>query len=342
MANKLIYLRVTDTCNLNCSHCFTSGSLGKKIEFDFDKTVEWISEWYNANHGHHRTVLIHGGEPFLVSIEKLKRLTDWFTDTDIEFGVVSNLTIPLTEAHYRWIQESCGGNIGTSWDYNIRFTTKKLEDRWLSNVRELMSNGFGVKVNISITKELINQPIDWFYDKLLEINASTFSLERLTNGGNAVRNPEIFVSNEIQDRWFLALYKEYLRRGRSVSIENFEILEEKVTTMQAKQSTSCRNCEQHFTTIRADGGISGCPNTAYETHANLADGYSRYLTSPKRLEVIVKEAVPENGCITCDVYDVCGGDCHKLDWDDRCAGYKHLLRHLTGRDNLIPTTTIEV
>ena len=42
MKSAMIYLKTTETCQLDCSHCFTSGSLGRKIYFDVDKTIDQI------------------------------------------------------------------------------------------------------------------------------------------------------------------------------------------------------------------------------------------------------------------------------------------------------------
>ena len=47
MKNALIYLKTTETCQLDCSHCFTSGSRGRKIYFDVDKTVDWFRRLKN-------------------------------------------------------------------------------------------------------------------------------------------------------------------------------------------------------------------------------------------------------------------------------------------------------
>ena len=42
MKNAMIYLKTTETCQLDCSHCFTSGSLGRKIYFDVDKNYRLV------------------------------------------------------------------------------------------------------------------------------------------------------------------------------------------------------------------------------------------------------------------------------------------------------------
>ena len=39
MKDLMIYLKTTETCNLNCAHCFTSGVNGRKIYFNTDKLL---------------------------------------------------------------------------------------------------------------------------------------------------------------------------------------------------------------------------------------------------------------------------------------------------------------
>ena len=35
----MVYVKTTETCNLNCDHCFTSGTRGAKIYFNPDKVL---------------------------------------------------------------------------------------------------------------------------------------------------------------------------------------------------------------------------------------------------------------------------------------------------------------
>ena len=57
----LVYVKTTETCNLNCSHCFTSGINGRKIYFDAKKTANWCNQLDTQdNHIHFE---YHGGAP---------------------------------------------------------------------------------------------------------------------------------------------------------------------------------------------------------------------------------------------------------------------------------------
>jgi len=64
-----VYVKTTETCNLNCFHCFTNGINGAKIYFDPVLTAEWCNQLYNGKTFCHFEY--HGGEPMLAKMEDL-------------------------------------------------------------------------------------------------------------------------------------------------------------------------------------------------------------------------------------------------------------------------------
>lgn len=68
-------------------------------------------------------------------------------------------------------------------------------------------------------------------------------------------------------------------------------------------------------------------------HAMLSDPVEEFLISDGRVDEIAKELTWHDNCLSCDVFDLCGGDCHRLPWQDgRCGGLKNTLRYLSGRE----------
>ncbi|MNO14046.1 hypothetical protein D3C76_36860 [compost metagenome] len=334
-AYKTIYVKTTGTCNLNCQHCFTNGKAGDKTPFDPDQVGDWVSDFMSRYPAHtHYHMEFHGGEPFLVPLEKLKRFADRFVDLpNVSLCAASNLTFKLTDDHVAFIKDYFGGFIGTSWDHWIRWSNDKQFQLWKKNLETLRDNGVGISVKVSVSKQLIAMSPDWLMDQLDSFAVTEASLERLTLDGSAVENPDIFPSNEDQDNWYLALYLRYKERNPRVRIKTLDILETKLQQNVVKVDTNCRNCEQNLVTINSDGSLSGCPNAAAKLHhARLEDGVEAFLVSDGRVEQQAKELTWGDTCITCDVFDLCGGDCHRLPWQKgRCGGLKNTLRHLSGR-----------
>jgi radical SAM protein with 4Fe4S-binding SPASM domain len=332
---KTIYVKTTGTCNLNCQHCFTNGKNGDKTHFNPEATVAWIKDFMSRYpEDTHYHIEFHGGEPFLVPLEKMKIVADAFIEQEnVSMCANSNLTFKLTAAHIDFIKHYFGGYIGTSWDHWIRWSNEKQVNLWKSNLRLLKSHDIDIGLKVSVSRPLIETTPDWFLDQMEAIAVDDVSLERLTHDGSAEVNPDIFPNNEAQDNWYLALYLRYKERNPRVKIRTLDIIEQKLKMKMVKVDTNCRNCEQNLVTMNPDGSLSGCPNAATKLHhAKLEQGVDAFLQSESRIEEIVTELTWGDTCITCDVFDLCGGDCHRLPWQKgRCGGLKNTLRFLSGR-----------
>lgn len=333
--NKTIYVKTTGTCNLNCQHCFTNGKNGDKTQFDPEKTAEWVRDFMSRYpEGTHYHMEFHGGEPFLVPLDRLTIYADQFVDNPyVSMGANSNLTFKLTDEHIAFIQKYLRGSIGTSWDNWIRWTSPRQVELWKRNLQTLKDNDIWIGLKVSVSRPLLDTTPDWFLDQMEALPIDEVSLERLTMDGSAQCNVGVFPDNEKQDNWYLALYLRYKERKGRVKIRTLDIIEEKLKNNIVKVDTNCRNCEQHLVTINSDGSLSGCPNSAAALHhAKLEAGVDAFLMSDGRLDEITRELTWSDGCLSCDVYDLCGGDCHRLPWQNgRCGGLKNTLRHLSGR-----------
>lgn len=334
MEFKTIYVKTTGTCNLNCSHCFTNGKNGDKTQFDPEKTASWIRDFmgqYDPETQYH--LELHGGEPFLVPLAKLIDFADRFQADNISMCANSNLVFKLTDDHIDFIKTYLGSRIGTSWDHWIRFGNEKQLELWKQNIRTLKEHDITVCLKVSVSKQLVATTPDWLFDQLESFGVDEVSLERLTVGGNSVWNPDIFPDNTEQDNWYLALVKRYQQSQPSFEFNTIATLIEKIKTNTVKIDTNCRNCEQHLVTINSNGTLGGCPNMAAEhRHSTIEQSATEFLYSEGRIDEITAELDFKPGCLRCDVFDLCGGDCHRLPWQDgRCGGLKNTLRYLSGR-----------
>ena len=100
----MIYVKTTETCQLNCKHCFTNGINGAKIYFNPEKTADWVKRLHEVAYRPNDTIHyeFHGGEPFLAPIS---HMTKFYEETkelwpQTSFGITSNFVLKLTDEHW--------------------------------------------------------------------------------------------------------------------------------------------------------------------------------------------------------------------------------------------------
>lgn len=344
--NIMIYLKTTETCQLDCSHCFTSGRSGKKIYFNVDKVKSFFDQLYFHNKNQSGNVAFHGGEPMLANVDDMYDVYYHVKDKlpNLWWSITTNLTYKLTDEikqFFKTVFYDTG--IGVSWDLDIRFENDIQLSLWRKNLQWLVDEGFNVTLMVSVSKKLTQYPIDKFLSFIKDLNVQHLHLERITPNGNAINNTSIIPTNIELDSWFLELWKQSVETEWFGPTSN-EFFNSILTSLVQTQHSGCRcrECEQKIFTLNADGTVGGCPNTApFITYGNITDSLSSLVNSTARGCNISNELTRANPCWNCDVYDVCNGDCHQLVWNDIhgnvvhnptesdiCPAPKSLMRYL--------------
>lgn len=334
--NWMFYLKTTETCNLNCRHCFTNGINGPKIYWDKDKVKDWIDRFIQTtNKDDTIHCEFHGGEPFLVDVEEMKAVHNYCNTLhpNMTWGATTNLVFKLKQEHKDFIKNELGNRLGTSWDPKIRFDNDKQLKLWLSNLKELLAQGTTIRLFISVTKDTIAIEPIYLLTWIKSLGVQEVSFERLTGNGSALKHPDIFPSNIEQDAWFLKMHEQSTLYDARDWFENdfLETIYSKFETGFTKGGTFCRDCEEKIFTLNADGTISGCPNSAPEFQfGHINDSIEDLINSPIRLENMACEKSRNPLCYSCEVFQHCGGDCHQLAWqDDICGAPKSLMKVLS-------------
>lgn len=340
MQELQIYLKTTETCQLNCSHCFTSGKFGRKIYFDATKTIDWFKRLKAASPDiGHVHVEYHGGEPFLAPLEDMWAVYHETKDLwpNMTFGACTNLTYKLTEERKEFMREALDYSFATSWDDGIRFDNEKQEKLWEENVRELVAEGFHLTLMVSLSKKTIQkEPIE-LLRFAADLGFKWISLERITPHGHANGNSEIFPTNREMDAWFLRMWEQSVEhKAWEWAPKNIFLnsILEKFNRGNAG-GVFCRNCEQKMFTLNADGSIGGCPNDApINNYATLDDDIFDLFFNPGRMKKIACETFRNPACYSCPVFDICNGDCQQVLWQgDVCASPKSLIWHLKSNND---------
>jgi radical SAM protein with 4Fe4S-binding SPASM domain len=336
-----IYLKTTETCQLNCQHCFTSGANGAKIYFDPVATTDFFHRLKRDTSVNAVKILFHGGEPMLAPLEDMQKVYDLnknlFPET--QWGIQTNLVYKLDDKKRAFFKEAfLADGFGTSWDYDIRFENKKQLELWEKNVRLLKEDGHYMTMIVGVTKKLYDEkePID-IINYAIDLGFDHVLFERITMDGNAVENKKLFPSNLELDDWFLKMWEQSIKNKTYEKIGNMFLSEVATAYVNMVHTANrCRNCEQSLLTINADGSIAGCPNTApTSAWGNIHWQIKDSLDSKKRKETIACEMTRNPLCYECPVSDICNGDCHQLVWEeDICAAPKSLMKKLQKEGDL--------
>ena len=322
--NVQVYLKTTETCNLDCKHCFTSGSNGAKVFFNPNKTLNFLHRLArDVPHLESLRIMFHGGEPMLAPLKDMREVHRYTQDLvkDVSYGMQTNLVYPLTDKRREFFKDVLyRDGWGSSWDYDIRFKTKKHLEMYEQNSRILnLEDGHMTTMIISITKGLIAnmEPIQ-VMEYARDLGYKYILFERITSDGNAKKNSDIIPSNAEQDAYMKKMWDQCLEFKTYEWIGNM-LMSEFAKALVNNQHTAnrCRNCEQSLITINATGTISGCPNTApIDYWGHIDHNIKDMLQSKKRLKTIACEVQRDERCYTCPAFSVCNGDCHQLSWDD--------------------------
>lgn len=332
----VVYLKTTETCQLNCKHCFTNGTNGKKIYFNPQKTIEW----FNKLHAEFPTfgggsIIFHGGEPFLAPLDDMYEVWKEVSVLwpNLRWSCSSNLCFNMTDEHLKFFDVVLKNGFCTSWDKNIRFENDKQEALWRKNLKTLVDRNHNITLNISLNAQLlVMDPVE-LVNWLNTLGVKYVQFERLTHDGSAKINDEIFPSNKQLDSWFVKMHEVY----QEIKPLYYDVLLEGVYSSITKGihgGVRCRDCEQKIFTINADGSVSGCPNSAVgNSFGSIEQPINSLLGSSGRINNITCEAARDERCYTCDVFDICNSDCHQLKWqEDVCAAPKTLMQRLKNDD----------
>lgn len=341
----LVYVKTTETCNLNCAHCFTSGSSGAKVFFNPTTTSQFLHDLVAQRGVTSVRLVYHGGEPMLAPISSLRTFHELTRHTlpNVSYSIQTNLVYPLTSEKLEFLDEVfLSGSMGTSWDPDIRFGSVAPAQAarqlalWEANVRALVARGHCLTMMVCLSRFVIEnyEPAD-IIDYAIKLGFEYILFERLTSDGNAVVNCEIFPDNLKLDDWLLRMYCQTKEHRYHERIGNM-FLSELATSLLHSQHVAnrCRGCEQKLITINADGSLAGCPNSAAQNNWGHLDlGVDNFLQDRQRVGAICKELTRNSICLGCEVNDLCNGDCYKLKWDGEiCSAPKSLMKFFKTSD----------
>ena len=172
--NDRIAFTVVETCAIYCRHCFRKELVVDRdlqLRFDLDEGLTWIAE-----HKEVRDVLITGGDPLLLSDDKLEYLITKLRELPhvemIRIG--SRLPIVLPQRITEGLKKAIGGYHKVPVWINTQCNhPKEITDKTARAVYELMSCGINVG-NQAVLLKGINDDVEYIQRAASKITAHSY------------------------------------------------------------------------------------------------------------------------------------------------------------------------
>ena len=336
---RTVYLKTTDSCNLNCSHCFTSGNEKDRYYWQLPETRDWVQRYMDHIPATDKVHFeFHGGEPMLAPLEQLIEMRDFLRTFGprVSIGITTNLVYKLTPEKLDFFV-SLGG-FASSWDADIRFDNKGQETLWHHNflavIEARKKQGKPTGMHVSVSRKFTEMDQEDAIQFFGSLGVDVVMFDRVTLDGNAVKNQTLFPSNQEINNWYLKMHEATKKLDARTWFRNaaLEDVYAKFEQGNTACGTFCRDCEERLFTVSADGTVGGCPNSAQDqSFGHISQSLPDLMMSAKRLDVMAEERARNEKCFECPVFSYCGSDCHQLAWDgDICASPRELMKELAG------------
>ncbi len=317
---NVVYIRVVQGCNLNCTHCFTMGDRDpiKLTELSLiERYLKAIKKNVDPNK---ITFYIHGGETFLAPLPYLKSVNDIirriFKGKRFDIIPQTNLTFKVGQEFVDFVRTEYNNNIGVSWDADIRYIHNRQEQRFFKNVKFLLSEGVRTNISITVQRHLLkHDPIE-VVNKFEGVESIDFEL--LTTFDEKTR--DLKVKNDEWSVWYDKVVEHYQTQTVSWCLPQVDLFVKSFTSGTIFDC-KCNCCDKRTFTLNPNGTVGFCPDKTYVEPLFTVDALeSRWEeVEEKAIEVVVKKIADSHLstlCTTCEHYDFCGGNCESDLFDD--------------------------
>ena len=333
-----VYLCPTNRCNLKCKHCYHS-IVDSKTTISQQRLLNdvynWLTKFADDHKDYDILIHLHGGEILQYDVKTIKQLIIKLRQysNQFKFAITTNLVCKLTDDIIDLFNQIDDKIIQTSWDYKIRFANDKQYQLWQDNVKQL-NQSFIVQPTICLTKQVISdlKPAD-IYDLMISLGCNRLNFERITNTGRA-ETKQYTPSNYDLNVWMVEAFKVYQQYKQQQKLVDLPLFDSIIKSVKGELiGCRARKCSEYVRTINPDGTIATCPNTcsiAVDCIDHSTDGQTS-----KHIQLIKKEQIRTNRCLSCQYFIYCNGDCWQLqqssvDDNTMCHGPLLIYQYLVG------------
>jgi len=315
------------SCNIDCIYC---NEKSKQLHYNENLTIDYIKKIFEYSNDR-VDILLHGGEPLIIGIEKIKNILELLKKFSDKLGYIKIQTngILLNEKYFELffkeysdlkidISISLDGDSYFNYlrvDYNNNDTTKQVEKVFL------LAKKYNKKIGVLsvINKKHINNS-EKFISYLFQFKENILFLK--FNPLYSSRD-ELDKETNISPLEYSMFLKEIYMYWIEKYVYNYFVIEPIISYIQAIKGVEKRKyCEFQqnkpykcfkFNTIYPNGDIAPCDTLSINDFKignifkeNISDLKEQFFIENTNLKIIDELNAK---CKICEIKDLCGGGC---------------------------------
>ena len=310
------FIVLSNKCNLGCKHCYDL-KLNQDMSPDIlDLATKHVIKKINSTDNNEYLINYVGGEIGLYNqeliLDSIHRIKENCSNKKLRFAYQSNFVYILSEQHLSVLKEI--DEVGTSYDFKIRFSDFKQYLQWIDNLKTIQSLNKPIRVTTVLTKQVTEELSPQSLLELmvalnihyLEVNVCYSKIGE--KGVNSIVRP----LNEKVREYYFELFKLYskLRKVYDIFIPNIDCL---IDSYYGKNYWEHgRHCSLDNETITPSGNVAGCILTRHKPMFNLKTGK----VFAAKEDIYNDELQLEEICKTCKYLKYCKGGCQMGVFDE--------------------------
>lgn len=319
---NVIYIRVVQGCNLNCTHCFTLGNRDEVKLAPLEQIRNYLQSIKSNVNPKKAVFYIHGGETFLAPLPYLAQVNglirEIFEETQFNIIPQTNLMYKIDQEYIDFIKREYGNQIGISWDAKIRFgsTSRGLsEELFFNNFRELVNANIDIAIAVTVQNNLLEVDPLSFVGKF--DGAKSVDFEFLTIFDDKTRH--LKVDNLKWSKYFAKIVEYYATHDLTWSMPQVDLFTKSFLENRIYQC-KCNCCEHRTFTMNVNGSVGLCPDDTYinpiSSVIEMTENWSAFEKKALQKYIMQKcNQLPEI-CTRCKFFDYCGGNCEPTLFDE--------------------------
>lgn len=348
-----LILHLSDLCNLRCKYCYVPNRHFSKDK-DILSVIPAIKKIIVSNATQGTKIILHGGEPLMVSYEKMEEFLALLTaySRQLGYNLVFSIQTNGTLINDNWIYlfQKYKIRIGISLDgcnekqneYRIDKNDKPVFNKVLECLDFLKQNDINPGVIFTLNKNHIGKErelLDFIQKKKIKCNIRPAFPVR----GN-LSNKNICMIPKEYSQFFCNMFDIWFNEDEKYEtfyIRDFEDIIRKILG-GSKECHSCvdsNNCSKHFISMGIDGECYPC-NRLYNDSLFYLGNLIKlpietimekaYTLTQKRSDDLVN-------CKSCFIKEFCNGGCPAIAYsvynnyyekDYFCDAYQHIYTHV--------------